>query len=307
MTTGLCRNQQCPNGQSAVRVERYPGPGEYCPECGNLLADALPSQAGPQRKTLIAVGGALAAVVTAVAVIRAMAIGGPGETIRVCRSSMTERFASDVVRAYAARSRTPASRFASSTTDCDVRFAAARTAGSQGLIGHDGIVAVVNPQNPVAQLTEQQLRMIFTGDITDWSQLGGSAGRIVPILTADDSDESRAIMAGLLRGRDLAPNIGRAGTSTDVVRRVTGGSGRRSIGLVAFSAAVHGKVVRLAALPVPSARSIGEHRYPLTVTVTVAAEHPTHGSAPAGLAEYAQSDAAKAIAMRDGIIPKKGF
>jgi len=350
MTTGVCRNQECPNGQAAVRVERYPGPGEYCPECGSLLDEAsaepaprlepppsreVPPEPAPRRlaaleelqrlenvqtaaapppgparshrRTLFASIGALAAAVVAVGVIRAMAVGGPSGAIHVCGSSMTERFATDVVRAYAAASRTPAARFARGTTYCDVRFAATRTASTNGLVGHDGIVAVVNPQNPLLQLTEQQLRMIFTGEITDWSQVGGAPGRIVPILTSDTSDEARAIMAGLLRGRELANTVRRVHSSPDVVRTVTSGNGRNSIGLAAFSAAVPAKVLRLAALPAPSVLSIGEHRYPLTVTVSVAAEHPSHGSPPTALAEFAQSDAAQAIAMRDGIIPKKGF
>ena len=355
MTTGVCRNQACPNGQAAVRVERYPGPGEYCPECGSLLDDAspqptprrapppepsplreappepaprrptaleelqrleslqtaaAPARPGParsQRRSVIAGIGVLAAAVLAVGVIRAMAVGGPGGAIHVCGSSMTERFAADVVRAYAAASRTPAARFAPSTTDCDVRFAATRTTSTNGLVGHDGIVAVVNPQNPLGQLTEQQLRMIFTGEITDWSQIGGAPGHIVPILTSDTSDEAQAIMAGLLRGRELANTVRRVKTSPDVVHTVTSGNGRNSIGLAAFSAAVPAKVLKLAALPAPSVLSIGEHRYPLTVTVSVAAEHPSHGSPPTALAEFAQSDAAQAIAMRDGIIPRKGF
>ena len=37
----------------------------------------------------------------------------------------------------------------------------------------DGIAVVVHPSNPVTQLTLEQLRAIFTGDITNWRQVGG--------------------------------------------------------------------------------------------------------------------------------------
>ena len=42
----------------------------------------------------------------------------------------------------------------------------------------DGIAVIVNPANKVADLTVEQIAQIFTGEITDWSQLGGDAGTI---------------------------------------------------------------------------------------------------------------------------------
>ena len=42
----------------------------------------------------------------------------------------------------------------------------------------DGIAVIVNPANKVADLTVEQIAQIFTGEITDWSQLGGEAGTI---------------------------------------------------------------------------------------------------------------------------------
>ena len=53
---------------------------------------------------------------------------------------------------------------------------------ASGLVGTtvalDGIAVIVNPANKVADLTVEQIAQIFTGEITDWSQLGGTAGTI---------------------------------------------------------------------------------------------------------------------------------
>ena len=53
---------------------------------------------------------------------------------------------------------------------------------ASGLVGTtvalDGIAVIVNPANKVADLTVEQIAQIFTGEITDWSQLGGEAGTI---------------------------------------------------------------------------------------------------------------------------------
>ena len=53
---------------------------------------------------------------------------------------------------------------------------------ASGLVGTtvalDGIAVIVSPANKVADLTVEQIAQIFTGEITDWSQLGGEAGTI---------------------------------------------------------------------------------------------------------------------------------
>ncbi|MBM6871105.1 phosphate ABC transporter substrate-binding protein [Pseudoflavonifractor phocaeensis] len=48
-------------------------------------------------------------------------------------------------------------------------------------VAKDGIAIIVNPQNPVADLSVEQIAQIFTGEIANWSELGGSEGQIVPI------------------------------------------------------------------------------------------------------------------------------
>ena len=52
----------------------------------------------------------------------------------------------------------------------------------QGAVAHvvalDGVAVVVNPGNPVADLTVEQIADIFSGKITNWSELGGNDGPI---------------------------------------------------------------------------------------------------------------------------------
>jgi len=42
----------------------------------------------------------------------------------------------------------------------------------------DMIAVIVNDKNPVRKLTIKQIEGIFTGEITDWSQVGGKSGKI---------------------------------------------------------------------------------------------------------------------------------
>ena len=45
-----------------------------------------------------------------------------------------------------------------------------------------GTGLAVNPANAVAGLTKEQVRRIYTGEITDWAQVGGAPGQIRPLL-----------------------------------------------------------------------------------------------------------------------------
>ena len=45
----------------------------------------------------------------------------------------------------------------------------------------DGIAIIVNPSNSVEDLTTEQIAKIYTGEITNWSEVGGANGEIVLI------------------------------------------------------------------------------------------------------------------------------
>lgn len=46
------------------------------------------------------------------------------------------------------------------------------------IVAWDGIAVVINGANPIKGLTRKQVEQIFTGDITDWSAVGGKPGKI---------------------------------------------------------------------------------------------------------------------------------
>ena len=54
-----------------------------------------------------------------------------------------------------------------------------------GLVGtimaYDGIAVIVNPENPVTDLTVETIAKIYTGEITNWSEVGGNDAEIVLI------------------------------------------------------------------------------------------------------------------------------
>ena len=53
-------------------------------------------------------------------------------------------------------------------------------------IATDAILPIVNPANPVADLSKAQLKGIYTGEITNWKEVGGAEGPIV-VVSRDSS------------------------------------------------------------------------------------------------------------------------
>ena len=49
---------------------------------------------------------------------------------------------------------------------------------TETIVALDGIAVIVNAGSKVADLTVEQIGKIFTGEITDWSEVGGEAGTI---------------------------------------------------------------------------------------------------------------------------------
>lgn len=70
-------------------------------------------------------------------------------------------------------------------------------------IGQDALVFIVNEQNPVTSLTQQQLRDIYTGKITNWAELGGEDLAITAFQRVPTSG-SQSLFVKLLMG-DIQP------------------------------------------------------------------------------------------------------
>ena len=49
------------------------------------------------------------------------------------------------------------------------------------IVALDGIAVIVNPQNPVKDLSLEQIARIYTGEITNWKDVGGEDAEIVRI------------------------------------------------------------------------------------------------------------------------------
>ena len=73
----------------------------------------------------------------------------------------------------------------------------------QKAIGVDALVFIVNEDNPVTNLTQQQLKDIYAGKITNWKDVGGQDLDIVAFQRRSDSGSQTLFQKLLIQGGEL--------------------------------------------------------------------------------------------------------
>ena len=64
----------------------------------------------------------------------------------------------------------------------------------------DALVFIVNPKNPVKNLTSDQVRKIYTGEITNWKEVGGVDHAITPYIRNADSGSQEKMETLVMKG-----------------------------------------------------------------------------------------------------------
>jgi len=129
------------------------------------------------------------------------------------------------------------------------------------IVAFDGIGVIVNSANPIKGLTKKQVEQIFTGDVTDWSAVGGSGGKI-SIYTRNTSSGTYSDFKELaMKKRDYAGSSQKMAGNEQIAAEV--GRNANGIGYVgmAYIKASGIKVMAIDAAT-PSVKSVQDHSYP---------------------------------------------
>lgn len=168
------------------------------------------------------------------------------------------------------------------------------------IVAHDGIGIVVNAANPLAKLTKRQVEQIFSGDVTDWSAVGGKPGKI-SIYTRNTSSGTYSDFRQLaMANRDYAKSSQKMAGNEQIAAEV--GKNPNGIGYVglAYLTAPGLKVVAIDG-QVPTKETVLKGIYPFARPTF----YYTNG-APAGEAEkfveFTLSAEGKRIAEKVGFV-----
>jgi len=85
----------------------------------------------------------------------------------------------------------------------------------------DGVCLIVHPSNPVKQLTKEQVKKIYTGEITNWREVGGPNTPIVAI-SRDTSSGTYEVFHELVLDKDkLGDKVEFANSNPQIFTRVS--------------------------------------------------------------------------------------
>lgn len=171
------------------------------------------------------------------------------------------------------------------------------------VLGLDGIVVVVNPANPVKDLTVEQIGQIFKGEITNWKDIGGNDGPIVLIGREAGSGTRDGFES--VTGTEDACKYRQELTSTgDVITTVS--QNPNAVGYASL-AAVSDKIHVVTVGGVQATKeTIQDGEYKLQrpfVLVTRKGEKLSEGAQ--AFFDFALSDEAKPIIEMAGVVPNK--
>jgi len=139
---------------------------------------------------------------------------------------------------------------------------------SSRVIGHDSLLLVVHERNPMDEISTDQVRSIFSRQVSDWNQIGaGNGGAIVPVTRKRDSGARTVIDRTFDIGEVIPAGIVEIGSNLASILYVA--ADPQAIGYVSAGTFDHArqrglrvKALRLGGLT-PNAHFCASGRYPL--------------------------------------------
>ncbi len=136
-------------------------------------------------------------------------------------------------------------------------------------IALDALAIVTNPNNPIDNLTIDQIAKIFSGEVTNWQEIGGNDAAISLFSRDDKSGTWDTFKSLVLKPFDkqLAVTSKRFESSIELVENVTNTPG--AIGFVGVAYVNQSKLLSISTDPqsigsIPSGYTIGTQKYPLS-------------------------------------------
>lgn len=181
-----------------------------------------------------------------------------------------------------------------------------RLAEHEHVIALDGIVVAVAPQNATFALSSDEVARIFSGEITDWGQLGLPKGQI-NVYAPDDNQGTFATFNSLIlkpRNLTILPGAQRFTSNADISDKVA--EDPNGIALTSFAFRRGAKPINIATpcgiITKPSEFTVKAEEYPLSRRLYVyTAREPANPHAKA-LLDFIKSQAAQQVVLENDFV-----
>lgn len=176
------------------------------------------------------------------------------------------------------------------------------------IVAVDSLVVITHPNNPIETLSMEQLGKIYSGEITDWNEVGGKPGRI-QVVDSPEGSGTRSVFTNAIFGDASdaavsAPDARIANDNSDVSELVN--SDENAIGYVGFAFQRGAKPLTLineCGLTVaPDAFSARTEEYALQRRLYLYNRADVSSTQMSDFLTYATSPAADAVIAKSGFI-----
>lgn len=181
-------------------------------------------------------------------------------------------------------------------------------------VAKEALVFIVSKDNPVNSLTQEQIRGIFSGEITNWSELGGNDAAIIPV-QREQGSRSRNRMKQFMKDCDISDPVKNAmisgdyetvSTQVDIYDNAANAIGYTvspyAVKLCENSGAI--KLINVDGIK-PSYKTMTDGAYPLTETISVYYQGPMDLSEEM-LVKWLVSESGQRCIQESGYLPLKG-
>ncbi len=173
------------------------------------------------------------------------------------------------------------------------------------VVAVDSLVIVVHPSNPIRNVTLEQLDLIYSGNITNWSELGGPNQPITPFGHVEGSGNAAVFEERIFAASGRSPaSVVRTVNSNEAMAAAVN-SDPNGIGYVGYAFQRGTKALSIAGecgiTSVPDAFSAKTEEYPLQRRLYLYNRADNLTDISRNFLEFTTSDAA------DGVIAKSGF
>ena len=171
------------------------------------------------------------------------------------------------------------------------------------VIAYDGLAIVVHPGNPVRGLTRKQAAGIFSGEITNWREVGGE-DRPIHVITREEGSGTREAFVKMVMhdGRIFRKAVTQEsnGAVKELVRTDKSGIGYMSLGIVLQDKGL--KALEIDGIA-PTTQGVRDGSYKLKRPfLFVFRKGETPGQAAKAFTEYVLSPAGQRVLEREGLI-----
>jgi phosphate transport system substrate-binding protein len=179
------------------------------------------------------------------------------------------------------------------------------------IVANDGIPAIVNPKNQIGALTLEQIRKIFTGEITNWKEVGGPDQPIYIFSRESSSGTCVFFQEHVLQKKDYSPKTRFLPTHSAIIQEVS--SNPLAIGYAGLGHATAAKG-RIKVLKVkkdekseavaPSIETVNNGTYSIARPLYFYTNNDPRGSAKA-FVDFCLSPEGQKIVEEQGLVPLK--